>query len=160
MSEPFLDLANRILDDLNEIEIVVEHAQEGWCRFQRGSDNYYLGGIALDLHSFYNGLERIFESIAVNIDKSLPQEAKWHKVLLEQMSKEIPRLRPALISEQTHKTLDEYRVFRHLIRNIYTHKINPTKMENLVENLPKIFQQTKLELLAFVRFLEKQAESH
>ena len=159
MNEQFLNAAKRILDELNETEIIIEHTQEGWSRYQNSSDSYYLGGVALDLHGFYSNLERIFEFIAINIDKSLPQGTEWHKVLLDQMAKEIPQLRPALISDQTRKTLDEYRAFRHLIRNIYTHQIEPSKMQNLVQNLQQIFKQIRLELMAFARFLEKQADS-
>lgn len=135
MSNLLLNIAKRILDELKELKIIVEHAQEGWSRFQHSSDSYYLGGVALDLHSFYGSLERIFEFIAINIDKSLPSGSEWHKILLEQMAEEMPKLRPALISSQTFELLDEYRAFRHLIRNIYTHRINPLKMQRLIENL-------------------------
>jgi hypothetical protein len=44
----------------------------------------------------------------------LPQGTEWHKILLDQMAKEIFQLRPALISDQTRKALDEYRAFRTL----------------------------------------------
>jgi hypothetical protein len=158
MNEQFLNAAKRILDELNETEIIIEHAQEGWSRYQNSSDSYYLGGVALDLHGFYSSLERTFEFIAINIDKSLPQGTEWHKILLDQMAKEIFQLRPALISDQTRKALDEYRAFRHLIRNIYTHQIEPSKMQNLVQNLQQLFEQIRLELIAFARFLQKQAD--
>jgi hypothetical protein len=159
MNEPIFNAAKRILDELDETEIITEHAQEGWSRYQNSSDSYYLGGVALDLHSFYSSLERIFEFIAINIDKSLPQGTEWHKMLLNQMAKEISQLRPALISDGTRKVLDEYRAFRHLIRNIYTHQIEPSKIQNLVQNLQQIFKQVRLELIAFARLLEKRADS-
>jgi hypothetical protein len=158
MNEQIVKLIEHISEELNELEIIVKHAQEGWIRFQKESDDYYLGSVALDLHSFYNGLEKIFKLIALDIDKSLPQDSEWHKALLNQMAMEIPQLRPALISEQTNNILDEYLAFRHLIRNIYTHKIIPTKMKRLVDNLQQVFEQIQLELLAFVKFLEKQVK--
>ena len=38
------------------------------------------------LHSFYNGLENIFEIIAKNIDGNVPNGNKSHQELLHQMA--------------------------------------------------------------------------
>ncbi|MBQ9267779.1 MAG: hypothetical protein IJ217_05865 [Clostridia bacterium] len=38
------------------------------------------------LHSFYNGLENIFEIIAKNIDEKVPSGTKSHQELLHQMA--------------------------------------------------------------------------
>jgi hypothetical protein len=104
---------------LNDLERVVRRAREGWNRIQQSGDELYLDGVALNLHGFYNGLERLFERIATTIDGSLPQGANWHQVLLEQMKTDVSGLRPAVISEETHQVLDGYRGFRHIVRNIY-----------------------------------------
>lgn len=39
------------------------------------------------LHDFYCGVEKIFERIAVVVDKNLPKGDNWHVDLLAQMSK-------------------------------------------------------------------------
>jgi hypothetical protein len=31
------------------------------------------------LHEFYNGLERIFERIAIGLGEGLPRGARWHR---------------------------------------------------------------------------------
>lgn len=38
------------------------------------------------LHSFYNGIENIFETIGKNIDGKLPTGHHWHNELLKQMT--------------------------------------------------------------------------
>ena len=38
------------------------------------------------IHSFYNGLENIFLTIAKQIDRQVPQDAQWHRNLLRQMT--------------------------------------------------------------------------
>jgi hypothetical protein len=43
-----------------------------------------LDGVALNLHSFYSGTERIFELIAANVDDILPKGENWHQALLKQ----------------------------------------------------------------------------
>jgi hypothetical protein len=43
------------------------------------------------------------------------------------MATEIPQVRPAVISEAIYKQLDDYRGFRHDVRNVYTYKFDPAK---------------------------------
>ncbi len=42
----------------------------------------YMESLALKLHNFYNGCERIFEKIAVDINGGIPGSFDWHKRLL------------------------------------------------------------------------------
>jgi hypothetical protein len=98
MSHRLLKIAVRIRSELNELDLIVTRIKEVWERCQKASDDYYLDSVALNLHGLYSGLERIFEIIAGNIDADKPSGENWHQVLLNQMSKEIPQLRPAVIS--------------------------------------------------------------
>jgi hypothetical protein len=43
---------------------VRQRIETGWQRVRQSSDDYYLDGVALNLPSFYSGLERIFELVA------------------------------------------------------------------------------------------------
>jgi hypothetical protein len=158
VNERLLKLAQRISDELGELERIIKRAQEGWRRTQQLSDDLYLDGVALNLHSFYGGLERLFELIATAVDGNLPQGANWHRVLLEQMAMEMPDVRPAVISEMTCEALDEYRGFRHIVRHVYTFEFDAAKMQRLVEGAPTVFARVRSELLAFANFLKQQAE--
>lgn len=158
MNKRLLNLAQRISDELGELERIIERAQEGWRRSQQLSDDLYLDGVALNLHSFYSGLERLFELIATGIDGILPQGANWHRVLLEQMASEVPRARPAVISEITCEALDEYRGFRHIVRHVYTFQFDAVRVQRLVEGAPTVFAQVRSELLAFANFLRQRAK--
>ena len=153
MSERLLRLAERIRDELADLDRLVGRAQEGWRRAQRSGDDFYLDGVALNLHSFYAGLERLFELIATTVDGTMPQGGNWHQMLLQQMAAEIPRVRPAVISEGTRDALDDYRGFRHVVRHVYTFKFHPSKVERLVRGAPAVFAQVREELLAFAHFL-------
>ena len=44
---------------------------------------------------------------------------QWHRDLLIQMSLDISQTRPKIISQETVTNLDEYRRFRHVVRNVY-----------------------------------------
>lgn len=157
MNQSLIDLAERIRSELKNLRRVLERAEKGWQHSKINSDDMYVDGVALNLHGFYSGLERLFELIATVVDESRPQGAEWHKELLEQMSKQVPGVRPAIISEQVRLRLDEHRHFRHLIRNVYTFKLEPSKVGKLLEETPDLFTQIRREILAFARFLEQKA---
>ena len=156
MNDRLLQLAARIRDELLDLDRVVGRVTEGWRRAQRSADDYYLDGVALNLHGFYAGLERIFELVATTVDRTKPEGENWHQALLLQMATEKPAVRPAVISESACRQLDEYRGFRHVVRNVYTFKFDPTKVGKLVDGAPRLFAQTRAELEAFAGFLEQR----
>jgi hypothetical protein len=99
MSESLRHLAMRIRNELLKIEHALKRAEEGINRAKETGDDYYLDGVALNLHSFYSGIERIFELIAGNIDDIVPEGENWHQILLKQMAEEMNQVRPAVISD-------------------------------------------------------------
>jgi hypothetical protein len=64
-------------------------------------------------------------------------------------------VRPAAISESSYTKLNEYRGFRHVVRNVYTTNFDPVKIKKLVEEAPGLFNKVRSELLAFADFLEQ-----
>lgn len=60
-------LASRIFAELNELSELVARAEQGWERAKKSSEDYYLDGVALNIHGFYSGLEMIFEKIGNEI---------------------------------------------------------------------------------------------
>lgn len=157
MNRVLIDLAERIRSEMKDLRRVVKRAEQGWERSKINADDMYVDGVALNLHGFYSGLERLFELIATAVDQNKPQGAEWHKELLEQMAKEVTGIRPAVISDQVQRDLDEYRRFRHLIRNVYTFKLVPAKVGDLMQKTSRLYIQVRREMLAFADFLERQA---
>jgi hypothetical protein len=151
-------LAQRIRDELAELDRVSQRVAEGWQRAIRNADDYYLDGVALNLHGCYGGLERIFELIAATVDRRKPRGENWHHALLVQMTEEIAGVRPAVISQTTFHRLNEYRGFRHVVRNVYTYNFEAAKIQKLVTDLPGTLEQVRAELLAFASFLEHLAQ--
>lgn len=154
MSRPGAILAARIRTDLKELALLVERAKHGWEKAKTQHDDYYLDGVALNLHGFYSGLEKIFEKVAANVDGTLPTASNWHQELLRQMTLEVDGIRPAVISEETRDMLEDYRGFRHVVRNVYTYHLNPEKMEHLISNVDVVLEKLTAELLDFAVFLQ------
>jgi hypothetical protein len=97
-----------------------------------------LNSVALNLHSFYNGLERVMELVALEIDGGTLGGEAWHAELLRQVAMEVPSVRPAMVSPDSSQQLDEYRKFRHRVRNTYATQLDPARMEYLIEDLPAL----------------------
>ena len=106
-------LASRILNEIASLGVVVTRVESAWKAAAAKDDELYFDSVALNIHSFYSGLERLFEKISYAVDGYMPKGVNWHQELLNQMALEIPTVRPAVISEKTLKKLDNYRGFRH-----------------------------------------------
>lgn len=156
----FAILASRIRQDLAEIERVVARAERA-VRAARASvadQDLFVDSAALNLHDVYSSLERLFEQIASNVDRSVPSTHDWHREILRQMTVDIPGLRPPVLSGTTISALDEYRRFRHVVRNVYAFALDPVRIERLTADLRPAFAQTAAELEVFASFLESLAQ--
>jgi hypothetical protein len=151
-------LSARIDTELSELGLVVERTLQAWDRAVKQDDDFYLDSVALNLHAFYSGLERLFEKLASTIDGAVPSAANWHQELLTQMQTEIPLVRPAVISLPLKEALEEYRGFRHVVRNVYTYHLKPEKLKLLVDNLENTFKMASEELTAFAVFLRTSSD--
>jgi hypothetical protein len=108
-----------------------------------------LSALAATLHSFYTGVENIFNRVAVEIDGEPVRGEVWHRELLLRM-KAPAAGRPELLSEELHDTFNEYLRFRHVFRNAYSFDLDWQKMSPLVLRLEKTFQQLERALDEFV----------
>jgi hypothetical protein len=151
-------LAARIDSELSELRQVVDRTLQAWDKAAQQNDDFYLDSVALNLHAFYSGLERVFEKLAASIDGAVPTAANWHQELLIQMQTEIPAVRPAIISSHLKEMLEEYRGFRHVVRNVYTFHFKPEKLKILTENLDNTFKLASKELSTFANFLKQVEE--
>ena len=150
-------LASRIYSEVDNLKSVTMKIEEGWKRFEQTADEFYIDSVALNLHGFYSGLERIFELIASVVDGNKPESKNWHKELLNLMASEVPTIRPAVISEAIYSRLNDYRGFRHIVRNVYTFKFDPEKVKKLSTEITELFSKVSAELLAFADFLDKSS---
>jgi hypothetical protein len=155
VSGDFLVLAQRIEDEAADLARVVQRAQAAITASKELPDyqGAFLDSAALNIHDFYSGLERIFQQIAVKVDGSLPEGRDWHRELLRQLHVALPPHRPAVISEATMESLQEFLGFRHVVRNVYAFQFQPERVEVLVNALGPVFEQVREELATFTRFL-------
>lgn len=85
----------------------------------KGPNLFNMTILASVLHSFYNGLENIFDIISKNIDEKVPPRNKSHQELLQQMASKNSK-RESIITENLYMKLREYATFRHFYRHAYS----------------------------------------
>lgn len=102
------------------------------------------------LHDFYCGIEKIFERIAVTIDKNVPDGMNWHTDLLFQMGETIENARDRVLSEVLIKKLKEFLRFRHLFRHIYGFELKWERIELLCLDVDAVLNDLKSEIKAFL----------
>jgi hypothetical protein len=154
-------LSSRIRQDVADLERVVVRVERAIrARHQLPQDaDLFIDSVALNLHDFYTGLERLFEQIATGVDQSVPSGPDWHRDLLRQMTLPIPGLRPWVIDDQTAVDVDEYLRFRHVVRHRYAFELDPERVEYLAGLLRPTYQNVSATLIALAVFLEGLAHN-
>lgn len=152
----YLVLRERIDAELGEISRAAGKAVQAHDEAKRSDRNqtFFLDSVAINLHSFYNGAERVFEMLAREMDGGLPAGPTWHRDLLAQMALAVQGVRPAVIRSETAAGLEEYLRFRHLVRNLYTWNFEADKLAELVSRLEAVVDDLQTDLTHFGRYLQ------
>lgn len=150
-------LIQRIFDELQKIERTVQgiaNALQDIKDSPIGYKKYIERTISADLVEVYRGIEKVFERIAIAIDKHLPNSATWHTDLLTQMV-ESREKRPPVISQTTFRRLKRLLKFRHRVNNIYRYELIYEKASKHANRVGKLFDNVSADLHAFVTFLNE-----
>lgn len=111
------------------------------------------------LDDFYLATEKIFKTIARDIDSELPEGKEWHKKLLRLMTIELPETRPAVIDKDLFHQLEEYLKFRHLVRNIYGFQLEINRFDHLLKNIDQVASKLETQIINFLNNMEEIARN-
>jgi hypothetical protein len=152
----YITLQQRIRQEMVDIELCVSIINKHWAIVDEtdADKSAYVYSVAFNLHSFYAGIERIFELIANEIDGGVMGGESWHNNLLRQMAVDLPGVRPAVLSTETAESLAEYLRFRHLIRNIYVFRLDVTRMAHLAQEIDAVWAKLQQEISHFIDCLQ------
>ncbi|MDR0681020.1 MAG: hypothetical protein LBG15_04095 [Dysgonamonadaceae bacterium] len=106
-------------------------------------------GIALILHSFYNGIENIVLIIVKNKDPVLPNGIKWHKELFAKAFEKTEK-RSQIFREELRVPLNDYLQFRHFIRHSYSFQLKWAKMKNMLFDMNIVWNRIKEDINIFI----------
>jgi hypothetical protein len=134
---------------LNTLETKREHETEDF--------SVYVESLALNIQSFYEGIESIFEKVLDFTGEDKPLGPEWHMETLKRMTLPVKRLRPEVISSETAKLLDTFRAFRHKVRHIYGFMIIPENVITLARKAENAYKKLRTDLEKFTAFVEEIA---
>jgi predicted nucleotidyltransferase len=143
-----------IESEFRNLERMVERVQENLAAMVAEPREIEVQGLAKYVHDFYNGVERIFERIAVRLDGDLPAGPSCHTRLLQRMGQPFPDVRPAVIDRALETELVDYLRFRHLFRHTYGYDLEWKRVQELSHALPDVLEALKAQLTDFVSELE------
>jgi hypothetical protein len=142
-----------IQDELTALERVAQEMAELLAVCAQPPTRTELRAMASILHEFYNGVERIFERIAIGLGEGIPHGRYGHADLLEQMAIGQEGARPAVIDEPLRARLKEYLDFRHFFRHAYGYMLDWDQLRWKVEALSATLILLRDQLHAFFQAL-------
>lgn len=149
LDDPILALKSLVDDELIALSRVALEMEETLTLCSQPPTRIELRAIASLSHEFYNGVERIFERIAVNVEQGLPRGAFWHVDLLTQMTTAREGKRPAVIDEALHTRLTEYLKFRHFFRHAYSYTLEWKRLRWQAEQMSETLRLLREQLTGF-----------
>lgn len=156
MTKKFILLKHQIEEELAELTRVVNKIERMYDIVKQGKAedlSVYTDSLALNLHGFYSGIEKILETIVEKTGEGRPEGGKWHRELLQQVSFPVEGIRPPVLNSETRKNLEGYLDFRHRVRNIYAYNIDFDKMELLIKQARTTFEMFNSDMRIFFVFL-------
>jgi len=147
--DPILALRSLVEDEVVALKRVVERMDELLATKADPPTWVELYAIAGMSHEFYNGIERIFERIVVNLGEELPRGAVWHADLLNQIATAQEGNRPPVIDGPLHARLTEYMKFRHFFRHAYGYTLDWRRLRWSAEQMEETLQLLREQLNAF-----------
>ena len=142
--------SSEIRFDIQQIDRLLECYKNLLDKCQKNEPNLIeMTAIASVLHSFYNGIESMFLSIARRIDKIVPGDSHWHRDLLIQMTTDSDT-RQSVISTDSKEKLADYLGFRHFYRHSYSFLLEWNELKKLVYTLRNVWDQVKDEIESFL----------
>jgi hypothetical protein len=153
------ELISEIKNELKLLDQLVSNIVDVRMSTPRSSQikSIYEESLALKLHNYYTGCERIFQKVAEDINGGVTRSLDWHKRLLNIMSLDIENIRPPVISRTTAKELEDFLAFRHVVRNIYGFEIDPERLDGLINKVKRTQTAFKRDINKFLVFLRKMA---
>ena len=118
----------------------------------RDEDKPYV--FALKTQQMYTAVEDLLKSTAKSFENHIDEDSGYHIELLRRMSTDVPRTRPAVLSDNSYKVLDKLRSFRHFIRHAYNYELDIEELSLLQNRLNNDFDFILTDLTHFNLFLD------
>ncbi len=117
-----------------------------------------LESLAYQLHNLYCAFEDVFELVAGTFENRIEERGRYHAELLRRLTLGIEGIRPAFLSQESYRLLDNLRAFRHFFRHAYAFELDQRKLRIVLEDALRLKDLYRVDVDAFLRALEGQGE--
>ena len=142
------------LEKLYKLEKAFQGVQEKLSLDKHQVPAYDRGAIGYILHSFYNGCENIFRSIARFFENDVEPQT-WHRNLLKRMKYKVEGYRPRVIDDSLFQLLDDFRGFRHKFRHSYSYELDWEKEKLVAAKLPDTYKLLHRQINEFLETIDQ-----
>ena len=153
MRERIAILKSEITADHKKIGRLFSKFDTSYNAFLRSDEYSRLVESAFHVSQLYSGMENVFKNIAKTFENNILQDY-WHKSLLERMCLDIQDIRPALISEESFKYMNELRAFRHFFRQAYDIDLDKEKFKIVANGVIALKDSFERDIKHFLGFLD------
>ena len=87
------------------------------------------------LHNLYCAFEDLFKLVTGFWENNVPTDGEFHIHLLKRMLVRVEGIRPALLSEESYRCLNEVRGFRHAFRHAYSYGLDEERVAFLLRRV-------------------------
>ncbi len=136
-----------------DLERIGERIEDRRTTFANGAQA--VDSLGYQLHNLYGAFEQLFEEVARTFENRI-EAAGYHASPIRRMQLDIPRIRPALLSERTASDLDELRRFRHRFRHAYAVELDSEKVAALAGKTRQIRRDFARDLERFLARLRPE----
>jgi predicted nucleotidyltransferase len=151
--DPVLALQALVEDELVALGRVAQEMEELLASCAQPPTRTEWRAVASMLHEFYNGVERMFERIAVSLGEGVPQGSNWHVDLLVQIATAREGVRPVVIDEPLRARLKDYLDFRHFFRHAYGYTSAWSQLRWKAESLSETLRMLRDQMWRFFEAL-------
>ena len=106
---------------------------------------------------FYTCVETGFVRVSKCFENNL-EPARWHSRLLENMTLDVPGIRPRLLSNHVFSLLLEFLKFRHFRRYYFAYEYDRDRMAFLENKFTELLPALRDEITAFLSALDRIAQ--
>lgn len=118
-----------------------------------------INSTAYKLHNLYCAYEDMFKLIARFFENQIEDLSRYHRDLLKRMTIKIEGIRPALLSQESFKILDELRGFRHVFRHAYSYGLDGERVIKLAEKTAKLKNSFQKDYFEFKEVIKSSIKS-
>ncbi len=153
MKEKIIILKSEIKNDFKKLNNIFDKFEAAYKKYLGSEEYSRLVESAFYVCQLFSGFENIFKNVAKTFENNVEQDY-WHKSLLERMRLDIQDIRPALLSEESFKCLDELRAFRHFFRHAYDTDLNKDKFIFVADKVFSVRDIVSKDINSFLHFLD------